>query len=107
MNFTIASNLQHVCDVLTDNSTWAFSIVLDSTTSRKGSYVNVRLRVHVRASVVNCHLIAIQRKDSHTGEEIFNHVKNLLMFTVGDIWTTELLYVATDGFMLPQMVQVI
>lgn len=80
-----------------DKSTCAFSIALDGTKNREESYLDVRLCIHVRPRIENCHILAIPINKSHTGLAMFDHVHEVLQSSVGDLWSTRHIPVAIDG----------
>lgn len=94
---TIAINLQHIRDVLTSQGTWGFSIAFDGATNREDSYLDVRLRAHIGNGIENCHILAIPMSESHTGLAMYDHIKDVLNSLMGELWTTKLLSVATNG----------
>jgi hypothetical protein len=93
--FVCAYCLQVLSDVL--RQVWAFSITLDESIHQGKSYLDIRVRFHVRGKLFNFHLMAIPLLcERHTSQNMFD-VLVRFMDAVVPSWRTRCIAVSTDG----------
>jgi hypothetical protein len=91
-----ALNLQTSISAILEKS-WAFSIALDGGNKSDTSYLDIRIRNVSSCGVLsNLHLLAIQMRDRHTGEHMYNLALTALDNLAPD-WRNRIISVTTDG----------
>ena len=71
VRFVLALNLRSLKNLLA--RVWTFSVAMDMSTHMATSYLNIRICLPWKGSILNFHLPAIPMFSRHTGEEIFLH----------------------------------
>ena len=92
----VASNLQHISNLLSHQSVWAFSFAGDGSTHRGQSFFDMRVRFCHRGVLANLHLVAIPMFDRHTALNIFTMICKFLD-AVYPLWRAKLISVSSDG----------
>lgn len=92
--FVCALNLQSLKDLLV--RVWTFSVAMDMSTHMATSYLDIRIRLHWKGSILNFHLLAIPMFSRHTGEEIFLHASKALD-VLAPSWKKMVVAISTDG----------
>lgn len=90
-------SLQAIANILTSPDVWCFSLALDGASHRGKSYIDFRIRTFVKGSLRNLHLLAVPFIGSHTGQNMYELLCNVLDAIAGTAWKTKLISVATDG----------
>jgi len=92
----LAVTLQIIADVLSDPAVWAFSLAADSSTHLGVPLLDQRVRVCLKGTLYNLHLVLVPFFDRHTS---LNYVK--LMTTLLNIlcpsWRDKLISISSDG----------
>jgi hypothetical protein len=91
-----AINLQAIASILNNESVWAFSLANDASTHYSRSYLDNRIRFHLKGVLYNIHVLAIPMFDRHTGENMFNLVDKFLNILCLN-WRGKLISVGSDG----------
>ena len=91
-----AINLQAITLILSNESIWAFSLANDASTHYGKSYLDNRIRFHLKGVLYNIHILAIPMFDQHTGENMFNLVNKFLNIICLN-WRAKLIGVGSDG----------
>ena len=93
--FACAINLQKISELI--QISWTFSIALDMTTHMGISYLDIRIRFHLKAfGIVNVHFLAIPVFDRHTGEKIFLTAAKAFNSVCND-WCNIIVGCSSDG----------
>ena len=90
-----ADVLQILSDVLRE--VWDFSIAVDGLTHQGMSYLDVHVCFHWKGELLGFHLMAIPLYEHHTGENMFEVLKQFIDAVFLDLWSKKCVYVATDG----------
>ena len=85
-----------ISTLLSSDSVWCYSIVVDIVTNLGTSYIYVRVRFVYKGSMRNFHLLSLPMCDAHTLHYMFAAVRNALRVIAGDLWDHKLLAVTTD-----------
>jgi hypothetical protein len=92
----LAVSLQSIANVLSDPAVWAFSLAADSSTHLGIPLLDQRVRVCLKGTLYNLHLVLVPFFDRHTS---LNYVK--LMTTLLNIlcpsWRDKLISISSDG----------
>ncbi|BFI14114.1 hypothetical protein MPTK1_5g00010 [Marchantia polymorpha subsp. ruderalis] len=92
--YVCALNLQSLKDLLA--RVWTFFVAMDMSIHMATSYLNIRIRLHRKSSILNFHLLAIPMFSRHTGEQIFLHAAKALD-VLALSWKKLILSISTDG----------
>ena len=92
--FVFALNLQSLKNLLA--RVWTFSVAMDMSTHLATSYLDIRILLPWKGSILNFHLLTIPMFARHTGEEIFLHAAKALD-VLAHSWKKMVVSVSTDG----------
>ena len=90
----IAINLMAIMQLLED--CWAFALAMDGSTHRETGYLVIRLSIGVLVSTMNLHLLCIPFDHSHSGINMANMIKKVLVCLCPD-YMEKLIGITSDG----------
>jgi len=92
----VGASLQQIASMLGDGSVWAFSLAADGSTHRGQPFVDQRVRLCYRGSLLNLHLVALPTFERHTSQNLFEMIVKF-MDALFPEWRSKLIGVASDG----------